>query len=106
MKQVAHSGLFWTQFRVSRDSFIDLTTGKATVRTIIPRLFTAANRIRNCSYRKLITYQTPQSNLPSIERADWQKLHDMFIAGDATSSARKIAASACAFYLLFVNIFS
>ena len=56
---------FWTQFRVSRDSFTDLTAGKATVRTFLPRLLTAASRIQNCSYWKIITYQTPQSNLPN-----------------------------------------
>ena len=35
MTQIAYSGLFWTQFRVSRDLFTDLTTGKATVRTFL-----------------------------------------------------------------------
>ena len=65
MTQIAYSGLFWTQFRVSRDSFTDLTAGKATVRTFLPRLLTAASRIKNCSYRKIITYQTTQSNLPN-----------------------------------------
>ena len=61
----AYSGLFWTQFRVSLDLFTDLTAGKATVRTFLPRLLTAASRIQNCTYRKIITYQTPQSNLPN-----------------------------------------
>ena len=64
MTQIAYSGLFWTQFRVSRDIFTDLTAGKATVRTFLPRLLTAASRIQNCTYRKIITYQNPQSNLP------------------------------------------
>ena len=67
MTQIAYPGLFWTQFHVLRDLFTDLTTGKATVRTFLPRLLTAASRIQNCTYRKIITYQTPQSNLPS----DW-----------------------------------
>ena len=31
MTQIAYSGLFWTQFRVSRDLFTDLTAGEATV---------------------------------------------------------------------------
>ena len=44
--------------------FTDLTTGNTTVRTFVPRLLTAASRIQNCTYRKIITYQTPQSNLP------------------------------------------
>ena len=66
MTQIAYAGLFWTQFRVSRDYFTDLTTRKATVRTVLPRLLTAASRIQNCRHRKIITYQTPQSNLPSI----------------------------------------
>ena len=39
---------------------------EATVRTFLPRLLTAASRMQNCTYRKMITYQTPQSNLPSI----------------------------------------
>ena len=64
MTQIAYSGLSWTQFRVSRDLFADLTAGKATVWTFLPRLLTAASRIQNCTYRKKITYQTPQSNLP------------------------------------------
>ena len=51
---------------VSRDSFTDLTAGKATVRTVLPRLHTVASRIKNCSYRKIITYQTPQWNLPNV----------------------------------------
>ena len=66
MTPIAYSGLFWTQFRVSRDLFTDLTAGKAAVRTFLPRLLTAASRIKNCTYRKIITYQTPQSNLPSV----------------------------------------
>ena len=66
MTQIAYSGLFWTQFRVSRDLFTDLTAGKATVRTFLQRLLTAASRIQNCAYRKIITFQTPQSNLPSM----------------------------------------
>ena len=66
MTQVASSGLFWTQFRVSRDFFTDLTAGKATVRTFLPRLLTAASRIQNCTYRTIITHQTPQSNLPIV----------------------------------------
>ena len=52
--------------RVSRDLFTDLTAGKATVRTFLPRLLTAASRIEYCTYRKIITYQTPQSNLPNV----------------------------------------
>ena len=57
---------FGRKFRVSRDLFTDLTAGTATVRTFLPRLLTAASRIQNCSYRKIITYQTPQSNLPIV----------------------------------------
>ena len=38
MTQIAYSGLFWAQFRVSRDLFTDLTAGKATVLTFLPRL--------------------------------------------------------------------
>ena len=64
MTEIAYSDLFWTQFRVSRDLFTDLTAGKATVRTFLPRLLTAASRIQNCTYREIITYQTPQSNMP------------------------------------------
>ena len=64
MTQIAYSGLFGTQFLVSRDLFTVLTAGKATVRTFLPRLLTAASRIQNCTYRKIITCQTPQSNLP------------------------------------------
>ena len=45
--------------------FIDLTAGKATVRNFLPQLLTAANQIQKCAYRKIITYQTPQSNLPN-----------------------------------------
>ena len=67
MTQMAYSGLFWAQFRVSRDLLTDLTAGKATVLTFLPRLLTAASRIQNCTYRKIITYQTPQSNLPNCE---------------------------------------
>ena len=66
MTQIAYSGLFWTQFRVSRDLFTDLHAGKATVRTFLPRLLTAASRIQNCTYRKIITYQTPQAKLPIV----------------------------------------
>ena len=33
MTQIACFGSFWTQFRVSRDLFTDLTTAEATVRT-------------------------------------------------------------------------
>ena len=66
MTQIAYSGLSWTQFRVSRDLFTDLTAEKATVRTFLPRLLTAASRIQNCTYRKIITYQTHQSNLPNV----------------------------------------
>ena len=51
---------------MSRDVFTDLTAGKATVRTFLPRLLTAASRIQNCAYRKITTYQTPQSNLPNV----------------------------------------
>ena len=64
MAQIAYSGFFWTQFRVSRDLFTNLTAGKATVRTFLPHLLTATNRIQNCTHRKIITYQTPKSNLP------------------------------------------
>ena len=35
--QIAYFGLFWTQFRVSRDLFTDLTAGESTVRTFLPR---------------------------------------------------------------------
>ena len=73
MTQIAYSGLFWTQFR---DLFTDLTEGKATVRTFLPRLLTVASRIQNCTYRKIITYQTAQSNLPNVDyilsRGRWQ----------------------------------
>ena len=65
MTQIAYSGLFSAQFRVSRDLFNDLTAGKATVPTFLPRLLTAASRIQSCTYRRIITYQTPQSNLLS-----------------------------------------
>ena len=65
MTQIAYSGLFGGQFRVSRDLFTDLAAGKATVRTFLPRLLTAASRILNYTHRKIITYQTPQSNLPN-----------------------------------------
>ena len=65
MTQIAYSGSFWTQLRVSRDVFTDLTTGKTTVRTFLPRLLTAASRIQSCTYRKIITYRTPHSNLPN-----------------------------------------
>ena len=37
MTQIAYSGSFWTQFRVLRDFFADLTAGEATVRTFLPR---------------------------------------------------------------------
>ena len=53
-----------TQFRVSRDLLTDLTAGEATVRNFFPRQFTAASRIQNCMYRKIITYQ-PQPPTPS-----------------------------------------
>ena len=66
MTQFAHAGLFWMQFHVSRDLFADLTAGKATVRTFLPRLFTAASQIQNCAHRKMIMYQTPLSNLPIL----------------------------------------
>ena len=55
---------FWTQFRVSLDLFTDLTTRESTVRTFLPRQLTVVSRIQNCTYRKIITYRTPQSNLP------------------------------------------
>ena len=71
MTQIAYSGLFWTQFRVSRDLFTDLTAGKATVPTVLPRLPTATSRIPSCTYRRIITYQTPQSNLLS-DCASWR----------------------------------
>ena len=64
MTQIASSGLFWTQFRVSRDLFTDRTAGKAMVRTFLPRLLTAASRIQTNTYRKIITFQIPQSKLP------------------------------------------
>ena len=72
MTQIAYSGLFWTQFRVSRDLFTDLTAGKATIRTFLPRLLTTASRIQNCTYRKKIKYQTPQSNLPNEWIRRWE----------------------------------
>ena len=74
MTQIAYFGLFWTQFRVSRDLFTDLTAGKVTVQTFLPRLLTAASRIQNCTYRKTITYQTPQSNLPSAN-LNWNEIY-------------------------------
>ena len=37
MTQIAYTGSFWTQFRVSRDLFTDLTAGDATIRTFLPR---------------------------------------------------------------------
>ena len=66
MTQMAYSGLFWAQFRVSSDLFTDLTARKAAVRPILPRLLTAASRIQNCTYRKIITHQTSQSSLPNV----------------------------------------
>ena len=65
MTHIAYSGLFWMQFRVSRNLLTDLTAGKATVRTFLPCLLTAASRMQNCTYRKIFTYQTPQLNLPN-----------------------------------------
>ena len=52
MTQIAYSGLFKTQFRVLRDLFTDRTAGKATVRTFLPCLLTAASLIQNCTYKK------------------------------------------------------
>ena len=66
LTQIAYSGLFWTQCRVTRDLFTDLTSGKATVRTFLPRVLTAASRIQNCTFRNIITHQTPKSNLPIV----------------------------------------
>ena len=37
MTQMAYSGSFWTQFRVSRDLFTDLNAGKASVQTFLPQ---------------------------------------------------------------------
>ena len=65
MTKIVYFGLFWTQIRVSRDLFTDLTAGKAMVRTFLLRLLTAASRSQNCTYRNIITYQTPQSNFPN-----------------------------------------
>ena len=80
MQQIAYFGLLWTQFRVSRDLFTDLTTGKAIVRTFLPRLLTAASRIQNCTHRKIITYQTPQSNLSNanVTRVYFCRIIDVF----------------------------
>ena len=38
--------------------------GRPRFELFLPRLLTAAGRIQNCTYRKIITYQTPQSKLP------------------------------------------
>ena len=37
MAQITDSGSYWTQFRVSRDLFTDLTAGEARVRTFLPQ---------------------------------------------------------------------
>ena len=63
--QIAYFGSFWTQFRVSRDLFTDLTAGVSMVRTFLPRYLTVPSRIQNCSYWKIISHRTPQSNLPN-----------------------------------------
>ena len=76
MTQIAYSGLFWTQFRVSHDLLTDLTAGKATVRTFLPRFLTAASRIQNCTYRKIIRYQTPQSNFKSNQIKSFLLLYE------------------------------
>ena len=65
MTQIAYSGLFWTRFRVSRDLFTDLTAGKATVRTFLPILQQPVE-FEIVRTDKIITYQTPQSNLPIV----------------------------------------
>ena len=37
MAQIAYSGYFGTQFRVSHDLFTDLTAGEAMVQTFLPQ---------------------------------------------------------------------
>ena len=52
-------------------------------------------------------YNTRQ---PSIERADWPKLHDMFKTSDARTWQRKFPlgflVKVCALNLLFIKIFT
>ena len=62
--QIGYFGSFWTQFRVSRDLFTDLTAGVSTVRTFLPRYLTVPSRIQNCSYRKIVTHRTPRRTCP------------------------------------------
>ena len=65
--QIVYCGSFRYNFFVSRDLFTDLTVGEARILTFIPRLSTASSRVQICTYRKIITYQDPQSNLPAAE---------------------------------------
>ena len=66
LTQIAYSGSFWTQCRVWRDLFTYLTAGEATVQTFLPRQLTVDSRIQNCTYRKIITYQTPRWTWPIL----------------------------------------
>ena len=80
MIQISYFVLFWTQFRVSRDLFTDLTAGRAMVRTFLPRLLTEASRIQNGTHRKIITSQSPQSNFPNanVTRVYFCRIIDVF----------------------------
>ena len=60
MTQIAYSGSFWAQFRVSRDLFTDLAAVEATVSD-----FLTAATYSSESNSKL--YQTPQWNLPIMK---------------------------------------
>ena len=64
MTQIAYSGSFWTQFRVSRDLFTDLTAGKATVRNFLQRNLQQPVELKKWTCRKIITYQTPNRICP------------------------------------------
>ena len=66
MTQIAYSGLFCTQFRVSRDLFTDLHAGKATVELSYRVYLQQPVESKIVRTEKIITYQTPQSNLPFV----------------------------------------
>ena len=87
---MTYSGLFGTQFRVSRDLFTDITAGEATVRTFLPRLLTAASRNQHCTYGKIITYQTPHSNLPIAKIDGRICLNDVNIDKQAVNTVTNI----------------
>ena len=59
---------------MSRDLFTDLPAGEATVRVFLPRILTAASRIENCTYRKIITYQPLSRTCPLVPNS-WPKGH-------------------------------